>query len=219
MFYFKTFLLTAFFVSVSHAAVVVGTEFTGRSISGTTVTIDDYILSGVSNPGAWTVVGAGGFMTSTDAADHFAVDDNPPNWNVTIPLEVGALAVVLDDVTIDFESFNNSEASKIPTGFAPNHFANVILRNDGGSIIAQQSLDNDGGPNDNDPAWTGIYSDFSSVVLNPNKTYSLQIVSSGVSGNNVSLDSFFVNGNLIPEPSSFLLGCIGVGFFSLRRRR
>jgi len=61
--------------------VVADTVFTGRGILG------------VVRPGDYTVVDARSFVTSTYAADHFAVNGNAPIWNVIIKLAVGALNI------------------------------------------------------------------------------------------------------------------------------
>jgi hypothetical protein len=204
----------------ANAAVIVGTNFTGRTISGTTATITDYTLNGVSSPGNWTVVGAGALFTTTgvnSAVDHFAVQDNPPTWNVTIPLTVGASAIDLDDVTINFESYNGSGFSKVPTNFAPANNVTVEIRDSLNVLLATQNLGQVSGPTAD--AWIGTYNNtsFSTLTLAAGQTYSLKITTGGDGGNNFSIDSFVINGALVPEPSAALLG--GLGLLVLLRRR
>lgn len=199
----------------ANAAVIVGTNFTGRTISGTTATITDYTLNGVSSPGNWTVVDAGSLFTTTDATDRFAPADNAPSWSVTIPLTVGVLAIDLDDVTINFESFSNAGASKIPTNFAPANNVTVEIRDSLNVLVATQNLgQGDGSTAD---AWIGIYTNFAPVTLAASQVYSLKITAAGTAGNNLGVDSFVINGAVVPEPSTALLG--GLGLLALLRRR
>lgn len=210
--------------SSAYGAVIVGTNFTDRVITGTnspTALVGDYTLNGVASPGAWTVVDAPEnlMISTTDNDNKFVVDDNAPMWSVTISLEVGASNISLSDVTIDYESFDNGENSKIASGFAPYHYGNVILRN-GITILIQQELGNDGtlgGANNNAPVWTGVYTGFSGTTLSANQTYTLEIVSRGEGGNNVGLDSFTISGTVVPEPSTTAF--FGLGGIALILRR
>ena len=199
----------------ANAAVIVGTNFTGRTISSTTATITDYTLNGVSSPGNWTVVGAGSLFTSTDATGRFAPADNAPSWNVTIPLTVGASAIDLDDVTINFESFSNAGASKVPTNFAPANNVTVEIRDSMNFLLATQNLGQVSG--NTADAWIGIYTNFAPVTLAASQVYSLKITAAGDGGNNLGIDSFVINGTVVPEPSVALLGVLGL--VSLLRRR
>ena len=174
------------------AAVVVGTGFTGRTIASPTATITDYTLNGVASPGNWTVEGAIGLFTTVNATDHFAVQENPPTWSVTIPLTVGASAIDLDDVTINFESFTNGGASKVPSNFAPAHNATVEIRDSLNVLLATQNLAQPSGATAD--AWIGTYTIFSGVTLAAGQVYSLKITTAGDAGNNLSIDSFVING-------------------------
>ncbi|MEN9974256.1 MAG: hypothetical protein RLZZ282_262, partial [Verrucomicrobiota bacterium] len=196
----------------ANAAVIVGTNFTGRTISGTTATITDYTLNGVSSPGNWTVVDAGSLFTTTganSAVDHFAVADNPPTWSVTIPLAVGASAIDLDDVTINFESFTNAGVSKVPTNNAPANNVTVEIRDSLNALLATQNLGQVGGSTAD--YWIGTYTSMGALTLAAGQTYSLKITTGGEVGNNFSIDSFAINGTVaVPEPSAALLGGLGL---------
>ena len=205
----------------ANAAVIVGTDFTGRTISGATATITDYTLNGVSSPGNWTVVGATGLFTTTganSAVDHFAVADNPPIWDVTIPLTVGASAIDLDDVTINFESYTGGGFSKVPANYAPANNVTVEIRDSLNFVLATQNLGQAAG--NTADYWIGIYNNtsFSTLTLAAGQTYSLKITTGGEGGNNFSIDSFVINGAVVPEPSAALLGALGL-LALLRRRR
>ena len=183
------------FALQAHADVIVSTNFTGRTIASATATITDYTLNGVASPGNWTVVGATGLFTTTgvnSADDHFAVQENPPTWSVTIPLTVGASAIDLDDVTINFESFTNGGASKVPSNFAPAHNATVEIRDSLNVLLATQNLAQPSGATAD--AWIGTYTIFSGVTLAAGQVYSLKITTAGDAGNNLSIDSFVING-------------------------
>ena len=180
------------FALQAHADVIVSTNFTGRTIASPTATITDYTLNGVASPGNWTVEGAIGLFTTVNATDHFAVQENPPTWSVTIPLTVGASAIDLDDVTINFESFTNGGASKVPSNFAPAHNATVEIRDSLNVLLATQNLAQPSGATAD--TWIGTYTIFSNVTLAAGQVYSLKITTAGDAGNNLSIDSFVING-------------------------
>ena len=199
----------------ANAAVIVGTDFTGRTISGTTATITDYTLNGITDPGSWTVVSGNNLFTTTDAIGRFAVPENPPSWSVTLPLTVGASAINLTDVTLNFESFTGGGASKVPSNFAPANNVTVEIRDNLNVLLATQNLGQASGATAD--AWIGTYTNFSTVTLAAGQTYSLKITTAGDAGNNLGIDSFAINGALVPEPSIALLG--GLGLVALLRRR
>lgn len=176
----------------ANAAVIVGTDFTGRTISGTTATITDYTLNGITDPGSWTVVSGNNLFTTTDAIGRFAVPENPPSWSVTLPLTVGASAINLTDVTLNFESFTGGGASKVPSNFAPAHNATVEIRDSLNVLLATQNLAQPSGATAD--AWIGTYTIFSGVTLAAGQVYSLKITTAGDAGNNLSIDSFVING-------------------------
>ncbi len=211
-------ITTISLVAISaNAAVIVGTNFTGRTISGSTATINDYTLDGIANPGNWTVVGATTLFTTTDAINRFAVSDNPPSWSVTIPLSVGVSVIDLDDITINFESFTGAGVSKVPGNFAPPNSATVEIRDSLNVLIASQSIGQPSGTTAD--YWTGIYTSFAPFSLAANAVYSLKITTAGDAGNNLGIDSFAINGVVVvPEPSAALLGSLGL-LALLRRRR
>ena len=182
------------FVLQADADVIVSTNFTGRTIVSPTATITDYTLNGVASPGNWTVVDAGSLFTTVDATDHFAVQDNPPTWSVTIPLTVGASAIDLDDVTINFESFNNAGLSKVLANYAPANNVTVEIRDSLNFVLATQNLGQV--PGNTADYWIGIYNNtsFSTLTLAAGQTYSLKITTGGESGNNLGIDSFVING-------------------------
>jgi len=206
----------------ANADVIVGTGFTGRTISGTTATIVDYTLDGVDSPGSWTVNNAGSLMNSSDAQNNFAPADNAPSWDVLVPIVVQGSNISLSDVTIIFQCFSNAQATKVGINgqnFAPNHDAQVSLLDSSQVLIDQQSLNawTTAGINSEAAYWTGVFDFVSDDNLIAGNTYYIKIALTGSSGNNVGLDSFTLNGSVVPEPSSLAL--LGLGGLLIARRR
>ena len=214
------FLAMAALAPMSQAEVIVGTGFTGRSISGTTVTINDYTINGVANPGAWTVLNAGSLMDSADAQDRFVPADNAPSWQVLVPINVGSDNINLTDVTISFEAFNNSQVSKtgISGGFSPNYQGEVRLLDAGQAVIDSELVDAQTEAGTNlVAAFNHVFTFVSNDTLLANTNYFIEVRLTGASGNNVGLDDFTVNGTVVPEPTSLAL--LGLGTLLIARRR
>lgn len=206
----------------ARAALILGTEFTGRTFSGNIVTVNDYTLAGVANPGALNFNGtpAIAFMTSTEAADKAIPIRNAPNWNVLIPISVAGSTIDLTSLSITFEAFSNTQLSKtnISGGFSPNYQPTVRLLDSTQTLIAQQTLDAYAENGNNLVAgWTGNFNFVNGRTILANTNYFLQIEMTGESGNNVGINSFSLNGVAIPESSTALLG--GLGLLALLRRR
>jgi len=198
--------------------IIVGTDFEGRTFSGNVVTVADYTLSGIANPGNLTFVGPSAFMTSSDATDKAIPFSNPPNWSVLIPLNVGALAIEMSNVTVSFEAFNNAQESKtnVSGGFSPNYQPTVRLLNSGLVEIDSETQDAYAvNGNTSVAAWTAVFNFVDGETLAADTNYFIEISMTGSSGNNVGIDSFTINA--IPEPGIAMLG--GIGLLGLLRRR
>lgn len=162
---------------------IFGTSFIGRVLAGTTATLTDSVVNGVLDPGSLTVVDAGGFYDSPNAAGFFAPQDNPPIWSVDIPLEVGGSALGIGEVVVDFQSFNNGGNTKV--GPVPAHTATVTLLDPSDSPLGSESITGPGSS-----IWTGTFlASLSGTTLTAGQTYTVRIELTGNGGNNVALDA------------------------------
>jgi hypothetical protein len=197
--------------TATHAAVILSTDFDGRSVSGATASNITYVIDGVQKPGNWTAVpndaGSVSLFNTTDATNRFAVADNPANWTVTLPiiLAAGVDSIVLDDIVLTVESFTNSGASKAGTDTATANYVTVELWNETTSTqIVQQQLGQATGPLRS--LWTGTSTDFDGIALAAGSDYSIRLNTAGsVSGNNTGFREFTVNGVVpVPEPAGLV---------------
>jgi len=121
----------------SSSQVILSSDFSGRTISGSTAQSITWNVSGVANPGDITAQREtpesqstyGGLFDTADTAGLIAADRNIGTegpWSINIPLVPsvpGQLSV--ESVTISWKDFNNSGASQ--TGTKPKKFTASIL--------------------------------------------------------------------------------------------
>ena len=114
-------MLASFAVaSVCHAAAVLYTDFSGRTVNGKTAEDIPWQTSGFENPGWLTAVDEAptnpaftSLFNTPNSQGYFAPDKNLDNegpWSVQIPLVLspGFESVTVDDVVIDWRHFNNT---------------------------------------------------------------------------------------------------------------
>lgn len=211
---------------VLFGAVVLSTDFGGRTVSGKTASNITWTTTGVQNPGDLTWVLEGGGPTNTNLFDtanaqgHFAPDLNVGNegpWSVDVPLVVasGYTSISLASIDLDWQHFNNAGAfqsvsrlvdwTATVTGSLSGQIGTASAANVGG-ISGLETLT------------------FTSPLLLPaGESYVLNIRAAGSNGdgNNTGLDGFTLNGsaNAIPEPSAIVLSLLGLVGVLCRRRR
>lgn len=217
--------------SCLNAAVIVGTDFTGRTISGTTANNITFTTNGISSPGSSltavenesnsqndVTTENGGLFTTGDATDYLALDlnvDNEDGWYFDVPIVVSSGSI--DITTLDF-SINHFQNTGVGQGNnSPKSDYRAELIGSVSGLVANDSVLNIGG------AYAGgSYADSLDLTttIDDTETWTLRIYAdyTGGVGNNVGFDSFALNGTVVPEPSSALLGVAG-GLLLLRRRR
>lgn len=212
--------------TVAHAAVILSTDFENRVVSGATASNIPYVINGIQNPGNWTAVPndavALSLFDTPDATDRFAVNDNPANWTVTLPITLAANvdSIVLDDIVLTVESFNSGGASKAGTNTGQANFVTVELWNEDTSTrLVQQQLGETEGIDRS--LWTGTYTDFDGITLVADTQYSIRLNTAGsVSGNYTGFQEFTVNGVIpVPEPAGLAaVGLVAATGLICRRR-
>ena len=207
----------------AEAAVLLSTDFTGRTVAGATASNLTWTEAGLSTPTSMTVtnespgaLAGGGLFDTANAQGHFAVSKNIGNvgpWSVTIPLNLTSPQVSLESVDIDWQHYNNSGVFQGParnvrwtvtvTGSASGLLDTVV-----GTANADSGLNNlaFGAP----------------LALTDSETYDVKILvdnNGNATGNNTGFDALTFHGEIVPEPGSLAL--LGLGFFGvlLRRRR
>jgi autotransporter-associated beta strand protein len=199
------------FASMAQATVIVGTDFTGRTISSrTNCTVNDYTLIGVANPGVLSVTRVGTSTTNptnlwdtADAQGYFApwatAGSPRAHWQVDVPLVVGDTAINLSNVVASFQSFSAVGAKK--TASALNHAVSVYLLDASDIVLASDLLFPATSPW---VTWTNTFTGIAGQTLAANTTYKLRILVSSTTsvttaaaaGNNVGMDFFTLNGAL-----------------------
>ena len=207
------------------AAVLLSTDFTGRTIAGKTANNIVWTSNGLSAPSSLTAVDevptSGAFASLFDTANaqgHFAPDKNIDNegpWSTTTTLSVTGATVSLESIDIDWQHFSNTGGFQGPprtvqwtvtvTGSTSGLLANGTVV---GSANANAGFNN---------------LTFSSPLsLDNSETYDVRFFvenNGSPVGNNTGFDGLTFNGEIVPEPSAvFLLGIGALGFGARRRR-
>ncbi len=196
-------------VEVALPVELVSTDFDGRTVSDATASDIIWETNGVETPGDLTAVPVGGgpfggLFDTDNAQGHFAPDRNTDNegpWSVDIPLNLLASELVVEEVELDWQFFNNG--GSFQTANRTTEFTATLIGSDSGEIGSAAVT------------VTGI-SGLDSIrfsgglTLTDTESYTLQIVADGVApGNNTGLDGIRVLGTVstgvIPEPGSLAL--------------
>ncbi|MDP0490691.1 MAG: PEP-CTERM sorting domain-containing protein [Verrucomicrobiota bacterium JB023] len=209
----------------AQAAVILETDFSGRTVSGTSATNITWTTNGVTNPGDLTVnniavdgANPGDLFDTSAAQGYFAPDNNIGNggeWETSIVFTTLADNIALTTILWDYGNFGNS--GNIQTAFRSSEYTVSISEVLGGAVVLSPisivTTASDG--------IEGLLTFNTPVTLDANTEYSLVFNADGVSaGSNTSIDALTVNGDLIavPEPSSLLLLSLGALAFGRRRR-
>lgn len=209
-------------ILVANSAVLLSTDFSGRTVTGPTASNVIWTGTGLSAPSSLTVtnvapgsLAGGGLFDTANAEGHFAVSKNIGNagpWSVTIPITLSSPTISLESVELDWQHFSNAGAFQGParnvrwtitvTGSTSGLIDTVI-----GTANAASGLD--------------VLTFGSPVSLNNSETYDVSILvdnNGNATGNNSGFDAITLNGEIIPEPSGALLSLLGLSLV-LRRRR
>ena len=208
----------------SSAAVLLATDFSGRTVAGKTANNVIWTQNGLSAPSSLTAVDevptSGAFTALFDtpnAQGHFAPDKNIGNegpWSVTVPLTLTSPSVSLESIDIDWQHFTNSGGFQGParpvrwtvtvTGSSSGLLDTVI-----GTANATSGIEN--------LAFT------SALSLTDAETYDVRFFvenDNNTIGNNTGFDGLTFNGEVIPEPGAVaFLGIAAAGLLMRRRRR
>lgn len=211
------------------AFVIASTNFDGRVLSPTnTATELNWTVSGVSDPGSIAAFQANGtteqsLLDNTSLTQNmFAPALNTGNGNTFWIADValtptGDPTISVTDVTFDYWALggNGTQNPDRLAGFDVTLFSpsSVSL----GTIYAQAN----NGTNTSSGSGTPVTLTFPSpIALSEPGTYTLRIrggdIALDVTGNHTAIDNLTING--IPEPSSAVMGVIGL-LALLRRRR
>lgn len=189
------------------ADVIAGTDFTGRTVSGLTVSNIPWTTLGVEDPGNMTAIGPlPGIFDTANSQGHFAPDRNVGNegpWSVDVPLVLapGFSSVTLESVDLDWQHFNNSGVFQGPSrsvdwSISVSGSVRGLLA---GSTVSALNVS----------GTSGIETlTFSSPLFLPStETYLLNIVATGsnATGNNTGLDGVTIHGSATAESDSLVL--------------
>jgi len=219
---------TTVFTLVNPAnAVILSTNFNGRTVSGATASNLNWTTNGVSNPGNLTA--NFNLFNTTATQNLFAVNRNlhtAGSWSVDITVGVGSRSIDLGEISLDAYIFNNSGATQ---AFSRDFDLTInLLDSTKTNILATQSVVNLF-PNSNtipNPSPVPFVFDFTGNTLQANETFFLRLIASGqgstpIVGNNGGIDNLVVNGNFVsvPEPSSGLETFGGLGLLLAFKRK
>jgi len=216
------------------AAVVLSTDFNGRTVSGATASNLTWTTNGVANPGALTAVAgtpisgtppAMALFTTTDAANRFAVNRNIQNespWYVDISLVILAgNNIELSTVTLDafiFDNNGNLQGQNRDLDMTLALLSSAAVPID--SFTVDNIYPNSGALSPAQPR--ALSFDLSGNTLEAGGSYFLRLTASsdGPYGNNAGIDNLMVNGQVIPEPGALALLSIALaGLVVVRSRR
>lgn len=227
-FSFATSLLFCITTASSHAATILSTDFSGRTITGNTASDITYVTNGVSDPGDLTVTqatgitgsGLNGFFNTTDAQGFFAPDlntGNQGNWTFSVPITLTVSSITIDEVELDGAMFDNNGNLQVASPRNTSIKLSIVGSSSGEVFFNTLTASN---PSTN-AAWSSPLTYNPSVTLTNAETWSMVFTTtnSAGSGNNTGVGSFTVTG-AIPEPSAaaLLLGLAACGLVARRRR-
>ncbi|MBK1829102.1 PEP-CTERM sorting domain-containing protein [Verrucomicrobiaceae bacterium R5-34] len=232
-------------VTASYAAVLASNDFTtisdasGTSVNGHTGSMvaqsswnivdssftSDNLFTSTSN---YRITNADGGTTdsiSKALSPNINVGTNGANntWTIVWSLTTGSSDLSLEDFSFDSYRTNSGRTLQSNTGVAANLFTATLDISTGGSSILGSPVSDSistngptsGGSPDSSLSLTG-------TTLSANTTYEFSLSAAKLDGTNgyfVDVDTFTINGEAVPEPSSLTL--LGLAAFGLtwRRRR
>ncbi len=215
--------------TAASADVILSTDFTGRTVSGNTASNISYTTNGLTAPSdaanAGSLTADVNLKSGTDTGGYFVPDintDNAGTWSTTFDLTVGGANITISNVVLDGAMFNSS--SQFQDVSRNTEIVVDFLNSSNASIGAQTLTAENSGANrsEAEASWLLTYDSaaISSVTLLAGQEYDLVISTTNASGtgNFTGLDSFTVNGTVIPEPASLALLAAG-GLCLLTRQR
>lgn len=222
--------------STAHAATILGTGFDGTADS-TSMTGITWTQNGLAAAPSSTLGTSNGLLTGGNTGSHLVGNFNIGNsttfeaWSFTVDFTTGGLGIGLTDIDIEGTNFNGGATWQNNTR-SLGYTVDILDASD--SVIGTLT---DATPGFNSLAGTGTnsfnsggldrsyqdnYAFASAIALSANTDYKLRIsVFEGIdeAGNFGGINSFSLNGDVIPEPSSALLIALGGSSLLLRRRR
>lgn len=221
----------------AQAAVVLFTDFTDRSVSGSTASNIVWTTDGVADPGDLTAVDSNpkGLFDTADAQGKFAPSRNlgyEGPWSVNIALDVLATPIALGEITLDAFIFNNS--GELQSQNRSLHMTLALLDSSENEVATQTILNIY--PNNTSPPSQpqSVVFDFAGNTLAADSNFILRLTAFGNNsvGNNAGIGSFEVEGSFvtndpvaIPTPATAmllgagLLGLVGIVYPMRRGRR
>ena len=215
--------IVAFGCASAGATVILSTDFSGRTVSGTAASNISWVTNGVTSPGDLTVTnstqsaGSGDLFSTADAAGHFAVANNVGNggvWFTDLSVNITGSDVSLTTVDMDVTNFNGGGGFQSVT--RPTDFTVEVIGSVSGSLGSGTGT-GDGIPSD---SFTVTFS--SPILLSSAESYDLRVTVAKTpgspNGNNSAIDAITFNGTVVPEPTTSTL-MIGMSGLLLLRRR
>ena len=216
----------------SQAATILGTGFDGTATS-TSMTGITWTQTGLAAAPSSTLGTSNGLLTGSNTGSHLVgnlnIGDTGNPWSLTVDFTTGGLGINLSDIDIEGTNFNSSgtwQQNLRSLGYT------VDILDASDSVIgtltdATPEFGSNTGNGTNSFDVGGLlrsyqdnYAFASAIALSANTDYKLRIsVFEGTNqaGNFGGINSFSLNGSVIPEPSAALLG--GLGMLCLLRRR
>lgn len=228
----KTFALAfpLILADAGSAAVILSSDFSGTSKSGTTMSNITWTTEGILSPATSVTVdntiqanGTGDLFTTADSVGVIAPANNTSNggeWNITVDLTTQGSSINLENFQLTYLHFSGSGTSQ--NAIRDANYTFEIRDSLGVALAGTSSTINTPNINTSIAGPQTISFDLSGVTLAADTDYTLFIQAAdadGPNGNNTGFDAITLNGTIVPEPSSALLTGLAASFFLLRRRR
>jgi len=204
------------------AAIILSTDFSGRTVTGDTASTITWTTNGVLAPGDLTAVEEdgdaldelAGLYDTPAAQGYFAPDLNVGNegpWSISLTLNLTVAAISLEEVVLDYQHFTNSGTLQ-GVGREVDWTVTVTGAVSGelGSMQVQGASNKSG-------TETIVFT--TPLMLTNSESYDVTILAEGPGpGNNTALGAVTFNG-VVPEPATMsLLALAGLAALVRRRR-
>lgn len=232
--------LTAFVPLGADAAVIASTDFDGRTLTTALVANDtasnlNWTTNGVADPGNLSAVQWGGagqalFSGNTLTQNMFApalnvgnaANDETRSWTTAVSLTVLAgFSVAVESVSFDYWAVSGGQTQQ-GVGTLRNSDFIVTLFSPAMTEVETVSLFDVVNGNLTGVGTPVLLTFSSPIPLSDPGTYTLRIragdIDNDETGNHTAIDNLSINGTVVPEPTTALLGLAGLGLM-LRRRR